>query len=258
MTSKILLHRTPDHIVTLTFNRPEVRNALDWEAQTYFLEIVRGLASDPTVRAVILTGTGDKAFCAGGDLAELAAYPSEADGARLGAIMGEALDLLENAPFPSIAAINGHALGGGTEIALACDLRFMSMDAHFSMVQVRLGLTPGWGAGQRLLRLVGYSRAMTMLLAGHVYEAVELLDMGLLVGITHPDETLSAAMELAETIARLDSAAVAAVKRILRGGLTLPYDEAKAAERAAFPKLWAAEPHLKAVEAFLKRKHNAT
>ncbi|HLA45917.1 MAG TPA: enoyl-CoA hydratase/isomerase family protein, partial [Aggregatilineales bacterium] len=175
--AKLLIQRTPSGIVTLTFNRPEVRNALDRETQSLFLDTMHSLVKDSSgVRVVIITGAGDKAFCAGGDMVELAGLTSESDGERLASIMGEALDLLENAPFPSIAAINGQAIGGGTEIALACDMRIMSEKATFGMVQLSLGLTPGWGAGQRLLRLAGYSRALEMLLRAESIPADDLHD----------------------------------------------------------------------------------
>lgn len=255
MSEKLIVSRSPEQVVTLTFNRPSVRNALDWETQTTFLATVRTLAADSSVRAVVLTGAGAQAFCAGGDLVELAAYAKETDGAQLAAIMGEALNLLENAPFPSIAAINGHALGGGSEIALTCDLRIMDERAKLGFVQLSMALTPGWGAGQRLLRLVGYSRALELLLAAQPFTAHEALAKGLVNQVCAAGTSLQTALALARRIAGWDAAAVAAVKRVLRYGLTLPYDQAQAAERAEFPPLWASAAHLEAVEAFLNRKN---
>jgi enoyl-CoA hydratase/carnithine racemase len=178
--SELRLHRGENGIVTLTFNHPEARNALNWAMQEAFLEAMHGLVGDADVRVLIITGAGDKAFCAGGDLLELANFPTEEDGTRLATIMGDALNLLEDAPFPSIAAINGHAMGGGCEVALACDLRIMDSAAKFGMVQLSLGLTPGWGAGQRLLRLLGYSRALEALLKAQPMTAADAFSLGII------------------------------------------------------------------------------
>ena len=239
--------RRDDGIVTLTFNRPAARNALDWATQTTFLDAIRRLHDDTSVRVVILTGGGEKAFCAGGDLLELANHPAREDGERLATIMGEALTLLENAPFPSIAAINGHAMGGGCEIALACDLRIIDPRAKFGLVQLSLGLTPGWGAGQRLLHLVGYSRALHILLMAQPMSAADALNLGLVNQIAGEGRAYADALTLAERIARWDGEAVAAVKHILR-------EASPEAERAVFPELWAAEAHLRAVDEFLQRR----
>lgn len=256
MNDLILLHR--DHeIATLTFNRPEARNALNWAMQNRFLELVCELVADTSVRVLILTGAGDHAFCAGGDLVELANYPHNEDGARVTEIMGEALNWIESAPFPSIAAMNGYALGGGSEIALACDLRIADETAQMGMVQARMGLTPGWGAGQRLLRLVGYSRAMELLLTAEPIKGQVLLEKGLVNRVAGKGGAYREALSLAQQIARWDRDVVQAVKRVLRYGLTLPYDQAQAAEQREFPPLWAAEAHLQAVHHFLNRKGNA-
>jgi enoyl-CoA hydratase len=252
--SKLLLDvKAEQGIFTLTINRPEARNALDWEAQNLFLASLQQLRQDPRVRVLIITGSGEKAFCAGGDLVELAAYPAEADGARLAAVMSAALKLIEEAPFPSIAAINGHALGGGAELATACDLRIMSSEAQMGFVQLSLGLTPGWGAGQRLARLLGYSRALHLLLNAQVMPAEELLQLGLVNLIAPPHQVLATAGALAERIAGWDGAAVGAVKAILRASYTQPSVEAEAIEQAAFPPLWAAPAHLEAVARFLNK-----
>ena len=239
------ISRTDDGIVTLTFKRPHARNALNWAMQEAFLETMRQLADDASLRALIITGAGDKAFCAGGDLLELANFPRVEDGERLARIMGDALNLLEDAPFPSIAAINGHAMGGGCEIALACDLRIIDSSAKFGLVQLSLGLTPGWGAGQRLLRLLGYNRALHILLMAQPVTAADALSLGLVNQVADEGSAYDEALAFARHIAGWDRDAVAAVKRILR-------EASPEAERAAFPPLWAADAHLKAAEKFLQ------
>jgi enoyl-CoA hydratase len=246
-------------IATVTFHRPDVLNALDFPAMERFAGIVAGLHDQladhaAPVRVVILTGAGRAAFSSGGDQRALAAHRSRADGARLARIMGDALLALERLPVPVIAAVNGYALGGGSEIALACDLRVVAEDVKLGLVHAGLALIPGWGAGQRLLRLVGYGRALDMLLAARPYSAAELHALGVVHHIAPPGEALTAARALAARIAALDPATVRAIKGLLRDGCTLPYDEALAAERARFPDLWASDAHWQAVERFLTRK----
>ncbi len=249
----LLIARDDSGVVTITFNRPQVRNALDWATMEAFAGAVHSQRGDATARVVILTGAGTEAFCSGGDLRQLASYPTEADGARLAALVGDALRDLERLPIPVIAAINGLALGGGSEIALACDLRIADETAQLGLVHLRLALIPGWGAGQRLLRLVGYSRAMQIMLSARPYGAAELHAMGVVNHVTPPGEALAAAREFAAQIAESDAAAVRAVKALLHAGLTLPHDEALMAERKMFPPLWAAKAHLDAVARFVGR-----
>lgn len=253
MSESIHIERTPQGVVTLTFDRPEVHHAFDWAMQTHFRDLVQTLVADKSVRALILTGAGNS-FCAGGDLRELADYPSREDGARLATIMGDSLDQLEGARFPVIAAINGHALGGGAEITTACDLRIMDERAKLGFVQISLALTPGWGAATRLVNLLGYSQAMHILLMAQPLTAAECLAKGLIQTITPAGESLPQAHALAERIAGWDAKAVSDLKLVLQAGKRLPYERAKEIEYAAFPDLWAGQAHLDAVQAFLNRK----
>jgi enoyl-CoA hydratase len=251
----ILLERTPDRaIATLTFNRPHARNALTLDAMRAFAEAVETLhtwAGDG-LRAAILTGAGTAAFCAGGDLVDLADKPTEADALAFITVMGDALAQLERLPVPVIAALNGYALGGGSEIALACDLRIVDETAQMGLVQMRLALTPGWGAGQRLLRAVGYARALDILLQARPMPAPELLALGLAAQIAPAGEALAAAQAYAQQVASHPPEAVRAAKALLWAGVTQPYADALRFERELFPPLWAAEPHLSAVERFLR------
>jgi enoyl-CoA hydratase len=253
MNPKLLLEQTSDGITLLTINRPVVHNALDWETQEMILHTLQDLVEENTTRVLILTGTGGT-FCAGGDLSELANFGTYKDGERLAIGMGQALYLLENAPFPTIAALNGAALGGGAELAVACDLRVMDETAKIGFVQLKMGVTPGWGGGQRLLRQVGYNRALHLLLRAQPIDAAQAFEWGLVEEIAPPGSALACAQQLAKHITAWDVDAVAATKRILRAGCNLPYREAQAVERAEFPPLWAAEAHLRAVDTFLNRK----
>ncbi len=241
-------------IALLQVNRPQVRNALDWQAMHAFAACVEQAQARPDLHALVLTGTRD-AFIAGGDVKVLAAYPRAEDGAQLSSLMSNALRQLETLACPTIAAMNGPARGGGTEIALACDLRVMDTQADFGLVQVKMGLTPGWGAGQRLLRLVGYARAFEWLATGKILSAQEARDNGLANRIAPPGEALSTALELARLIVSHPINTIRAIKRLLRGGLSLQADMAAALEQAEFPSLWAASEHLQAVDRFLNRNN---
>jgi enoyl-CoA hydratase/carnithine racemase len=155
-----------------------------------------------------------------------------------------------------IAAINGFALGGGSELAVACDLRIVDERAHLGFVQVRRGLITGWGGGQRLLRLVGYARALELLVRAEPLDAHDLVRLGLATRIMPPGEALAGALDLAQSIAALDGAAVAAAKQMLQAGLLLPYEAALKAERALFPPLWVGEAHMQAMRSFIEKQQS--
>jgi len=237
----------------LLVNRPQVRNALNWEAMETLAQRIEEMHAIPDLRAVILSGAG-QAFIAGGDLKQLHHHPTENDGLRLSQLMTNALLRLEALPCPTIAAINGSARGGGVEIALACDFRILDAGADMGLVQITLGLTPGWGAGQRLLRLVGYSRALEILAAGRVLTPQEALAHGVANRIAPSGQVLQTTLDFAREFTRHDPAAIQALKRLLRAGLVLPPEQAAAVEQAEFPSLWAAEAHIQAVARFLQRK----
>lgn len=254
MTDKILYDKHPNGIGVLTFNRPATRNALDLEAMRAFMGHIHACQADSHLRVLIITGAGDSAFCSGGDLIELSQYPSEEDAREFIGVMGEALSALERLPIPVIAAMNGYALGGGSEIAVACDLRFVDEAVKLGFVQIKMALTPGWGAGQRLLRLVGYARAMQLLLSGQILGADDLQALGLANGIAPKGQALMQAMAFAERVVSQAHPVILGIKTLLRAGLHQPYDEALQIERELFPPLWSAEAHIRAVEAFLNRR----
>lgn len=254
MTETLHYEQHDGGIAVITFDRPARLNALTMAMMARFAAIVDEIARDAALRVVILTGAGANAFCSGGDLAELQQYPTEEDARAFITMMGDALFALEHLPVPVIAAINGYALGGGSEIAVACDMRIVDEKARMGFVQIRLALTPGWGAGQRLLRLVGYPKAMDVLLHGHVMHAPEIKALGLANKVVEPGTALEHALNIAKHIAEHPPDVVRAIKTLLRAGLDHPYQQALAVERDLFPPLWAAEPHLQAVDAFLNRQ----
>lgn len=240
-------------VAILRLHRPEARNALTWSGMELFAQAVERAAGHEHLRALIITGAGE-AFCSGGDLFELHDYLGRDDGVRLAQGMGDALDRLEALPFPTIAAIEGPALGGGAELALACDLRVAADGAVLGMMHVRLGITPAWGGGQRLLRLVGYGRAFEWLTTGRVLTADEAHAHGLVNRRTGRGQALDEARALAEALSARDAETVRAVKRLLRSGLTLPLPAALQAERNEFPDRWASQAHRAASTAFVSRR----
>lgn len=254
----LLVDRDPAGVVTLTFNRPQVLNALDWEAMELFERTVETLheetASGDGPRLLILTGAGERAFCSGGDQAVLHSRLAAADGERLAQLMGQALRRLEQLPIPTVAAVNGFALGGGSEIALACDLRVVDVAVRFGLVHGKLGLIPGWGAGQRLIRLVGAARAMELMLSARQLGAAELEALGLATHLADEGQALPAARHLAAEILELDPAVSRAIKAVISAHRELPYAAALDAEAALFPALWVGEAHVRAVAAFLGRR----
>jgi enoyl-CoA hydratase len=254
MKNSILVSQENNGVVVIRFNRPQALNALNLEAMMRFRHAVRSLSQESNLTAVILTGAGDDAFCSGGDLLELRDKLSEEDARHFITIMGEALLFLERLPVPVIAAINGYALGGGSEIALACDMRIVDEKVKMGMVQINMAVTTGWGAGQRLLRLLGYSKTMELLLKGEVLRAEELLQFGLANDVTEKGMAFERAMSFANEIAARPPKVVRGIKALLQAGLHQSYHKALYIEKEIFPPLWVDEAHVQAVEDFFKRQ----
>jgi len=199
----------------------------------------------------VLTGGGDTAFVSGADINDLRERTRDE---ALAAINSSFFVAVERFPRPTIAAVNGYALGGGCELALACDLRVASSRAIFGQPEINLGLIPGGGGTQRLCRLLGYGKAMEMTLTGETVGAVEALDIGLVNKVVEPEELESAAMALAENIARKSPYTVKVAKRAVRAALDLPFSEGVLAERSEFVALFDTEDKEIGVSAFLDGK----
>lgn len=247
----IRLNIDPSGIATLTVDRPEVRNALDWKAMRAFGRAVAMVDKDPDVRALIVTGAGNT-FVSGGDLRDLAHYPKRRDGLRLAMIMGKALERLRNLPVPSVAAINGPARGGGAEIAVACDQRVIAQDADIGFVHARLGITTAWGGARYLFLAVGYALALELLATGRVLDAAKAHEIGLVDHVAPQGQALARAQEIAAQMAQHPVQAVRAAKRLLRFAVAHP-EVAKHAERRLFATLWDSDFRRAAVERFLNR-----
>ena len=253
MPYETLLLELSGAIGTITLNRPQVLNALNAQLFTDLDAAFTTLAADPAIRVILLTGAGEKAFAAGADIAELS---------QTNAATGEALSLRGQAIFrrietcgkPVIACINGFALGGGCELALACTLRLASDTARLGQPEVKLGLIPGYGGTQRLPRLVGQSAALKLLLTADIIPAPEALRIGL-VDAVHPSATLmQEARTLAEKIATQAPLAIAATLESVSQGAGLPLEEALALEAHIFGRLSATADKQEGVAAFLAKR----
>jgi enoyl-CoA hydratase/carnithine racemase len=250
-----IIYEVVDGIGTLTINRPESRNALNWAAQEQFAAAVEAASTNPELRVVIITGSGDKAFASGGDLKELATTLDQSTGERLNRIMNSVLDRLTKLPVPVLAAVNGDAIGGGCEILTACDLRFATVKARFQFAQVRVGLTTGWGGTGRLVRLLGLSRATDLILTGRILEASEAKQLGLLHQIVpEASDILSFVRRWAEKLAILPSQAVAANKALLHSAASEPLVMVNQLEAQLFRDLWLKPDHLEAMAAFNEKR----
>jgi len=195
-----LLYAVEDSVATITVNRPSVRNALNIATVRELGEAFERARNDLDVRVVILTGAGDKAFVAGADIGEISNL-DERSGKEFSERGQRVFDAIESLNKPVIAAVNGYALGGGCELAMACTVRVASDKAVFGQPEVKLGLIPGYGGTQRLPRLIGKGRALRLLLTGNTLTAVEALALGLVDVVTPAEQLLSGVEKLAREIA---------------------------------------------------------
>lgn len=244
------------HIATVLLNRPEAMNAVDPEMRALLHETWSRICNDDTIRVAIVTGAGDKAFCTGSDLKKT--MPISASFARQTfgpPIPGTAAIIAGlDTDKPLIAAVNGYAMGGGMELALACDIRICSRNAQFALSEVKVGSIPGSGGTQRLPRTVSLSNAMLMLLTGDRIDAEEAHRIGLVSQVVAQDELQPAARAIAERIAANAPLSVRAVKRLVRQGLDLPLAQAIDMERYVFGLLYASEDRIEGRKAFAEKR----
>jgi enoyl-CoA hydratase len=239
-------------VALLTLARPAVLNALDRATLECLLGLATQLAGEPDVRAVVVTGEG-RAFAAGADIAEMRRL--DPAGAQAFSQLGHrAFAALESLPFPTIAAVNGFALGGGCELALACDFVYASAKARFGQPEVNLGLLPGFGGTSRLPRRVGLAWAKELALGGEPIDADTALRIGLANRVFPPDELLDAALRMGETIARKGPQAVALAKRVLQEGQDADVRVSHALEQSAFGLVFATSDRAEGMDAFLEKR----
>jgi enoyl-CoA hydratase len=199
-------------VAVVTIDREEALNALDVATLTELRDRLRELAGDESVRAVVLTGAGEKAFAAGADIKYMSGLDPE-QAKAWGSLGHETTALLESMPKPAIAAVNGFALGGGCELALACDLRYASSRAKLGQPEINLAIVPGWGGTQRLARVAGIAFAKDLVFSGRTVDAEEALRVGLVNAVADP--VLDTAVEVAHSLASKSAVAMAAAKRLV-------------------------------------------
>jgi enoyl-CoA hydratase len=243
-------------IAVLTLNRPDKLNALNAQLLGELEAALLALSADPTVACAILTGAGDKAFAAGADIGAMVTMSTEQ--ARAFSEVGHRVCArIEKAPFPVIGAVNGFALGGGCELALACDFLYASDKAKLGQPEVNLGVIPGFGGTQRLARRVGIGRARELCYTGDTVGAEEALRLGLVNAVIPHADLLTRVREVAAKIASKGRLAVAQCKRVLYTGADVPLEVANALETQAFAVLFGTTDRTEGMKAFLEKRKAA-
>jgi enoyl-CoA hydratase len=240
-------------VAIVAVNRPKALNALNSLTLTELLQAATEVELDPAVRVVILTGAGEKAFVAGADIAEMSELsPREAlHFAQAGGAIGEAIEASDK---PWIAAVNGFALGGGCELALSCDFIYAAKTAKLGQPEVNLGVIPGFGGTQRLLRRVGIAKARELVFTGDVITAEEALRIGLVDAVVEPGELLAKARATADKMLQKGPLALAAAKRVMREGQSIGVEPALSLEQHAFASLFATADQREGMKAFLEKR----
>jgi len=248
-----LLFEVQDGVGILTFNRPKVLNALDAKTIEELDEVVRTVERDRAVKALVLTGAGEKAFIAGADIAAMATM-TPAQARAFAERAHGVLERLALLPVPTVAAVNGYALGGGCEVALACDLVYASEAARFGQPEVNLGIIPGFGGTQRLTRRVGLMRALEMILTGDPMPAAQAKEVGLVLDVLPADKLLPHAVAQARKIASKGPVAVALAKRAVHAGADADLGVANELERQAFASSFATDDAREGMRAFTEKR----
>ncbi len=253
MSYETLLVEREGPVLTITVNRPKASNALSAMVLGELSRALEAAAADREVRALVVTGAGDRAFVAGADISELAALTPET--ARALALSGQRVfTTLETLGKPSIAAINGFALGGGCELAMACTLRVASETATLGQPEIDLGLLPGFGGTQRLPRLVGRGRALDLLLSGRRIGAEEAARIGLVNRVVAPNALLNEARTLAATLAAKPATAIRYILEAVHGGADLPFEAASQLEANLFGLVASTGDMKEGTRAFLEKR----
>lgn len=232
-----------------TINRPAVRNALDFPTFDVLVAAIRDAARDRDLRAVVLTGAGST-FVSGGDLRELRSATTRADAGRLADQGRRVCDGIAQLRVPVIAAMPGPAVGGGAEIAVACDLRVADARARLSFKHARMAVTTAWGVMPKLVSMIGHGAAARMLLTGHDVSAPEALELGLVDAVSEEGACVATALTWAREVAEGAPRAIASLKALLREAVATPRARQRARERSLFVAAWTDADHEEAVEAF--------
>jgi enoyl-CoA hydratase len=241
-----------DGVAVVTINRPEALNALNGDQLRALRDTLGRLAEDSGVRVVVITGEG-RAFAAGADIKEMLKM-GVAEAGAWGALGHECARLLETMPKPTVAAINGFALGGGCEFALACDLRYASSDAKIGQPEIAVGVIPGWGGTQRLARVAGVGFAKDLILTGRAVDAGEALRRGLVNAVFEPGELIERVLEVARSLAAKSPLALAAAKASVNRALQGDVEDGLAAEAETFAQLFSSDDQKEGMRAFSEKR----
>jgi enoyl-CoA hydratase len=252
MAQGTVLTEVAGRVAIVTINRPEKRNALNEETRAAIIGALDALEQNPAVRAVIVTGAGDKAFIAGADIAEFEGR-APVDQFRVMSAWS-VYQAADRFPKPIIAAINGFCLGGGCEFAMACDMRIAADTARLGQPEINLGIIPGGGGTQRLPRLVGLGHAFRLLYTGDLIDAAEALRIGLVDQVVPAGELMFQARALAEKIAAKSPVALSLMKEAVRASVRTPLDEGLRQEITLFGLAFASEDKREGVAAFLEKR----
>jgi enoyl-CoA hydratase len=250
--SPVLVERREDAVAVITLNRPDKLNALDAETRRLLMEALDALAVDDAVKVVVVHGAGDRAFVAGADIAEFAARtPAEQRAVYQRRRIYEALTAF---PKPILAAIHGFCIGGGSELALACDVRIADRTARFSQAEVRIGLIPGGGGTQRLARLVGRGQAMLIACTGDFVDAEEAHRIGLVDVLVDEGDHLDAALRVAGRMARWSPVALRLAKQAVDAAFEMPLRAGMEYEKELFLAAFASDDGREGVRAFVEKR----
>lgn len=239
-------------VAVVTIDRPKALNALNPEVLADLKAAFEGIDQN-TVRCVVLTGAGDKSFVAGADIGSMSTM-TKAEGEAFGKMGNDVFLMIESFPLPVIAAVNGFALGGGNELAMSCDIRYCSENAVFGQPEVGLGITPGFGGTQRLIRLVGIGKAKEMIYSAKNIKADEAYRIGLVNGVCTQEELMPTVMKLAKRIAANAPIAVRNCKMAMTEGFLADLDHAVSIEEKYFSECFETEDQREGMKAFLEKR----
>jgi enoyl-CoA hydratase len=253
MSYNNLLLTVEESIATITFNRPKAMNAMNSDTMLELRDAVTACKNDADVKVLILTGAGEKAFVAGADISQMQNLrPAEA--LAFMELGNETLRMIETMPKPAIAAVNGFALGGGCEIAMACDIRFASENALFGQPEVLIGLIPGWGGTQRLPRLIGMGRAKEMIMGGAPIDAKRAYEIGLVNKVVPLDQLLAEARKFALKLTTLPGFSLKMIKHAVNFGYDLALDNAIRLEVDCCAQCFSTDDQKEGMKAFLEKR----
>lgn len=248
-----ILFEINDGVGVLTFNRPKALNALSSATLDEVADVIARVAREDSIRVLVLTGAGEKAFVAGADITEFSSLNPLS--ARLFAERGQGLFFeIERLAKPVIASVNGFALGGGCEIAMSCDFIYASEKAKFGQPEVNLGLIPGFGGTQRLSRLVGRAKAKELCMTGEMIDAGEAKELGLVAKVFPAEQLLDETMKVARTLASKSAAVLRTLKRVIDGGADIDLRNGCVLEAEAFGVCFGGEDMREGVLAFLEKR----